>query len=83
MQKIEKFIFNFAEKFDNYFLKLLPSNYYSPKLHDAMKYSISVGGKRLRPLFLLEISSMLGVKKKNGLKGCSSHRVNPLLFISS
>ena len=82
MQKIEKFIYNFAEKFDNYFLKLLPSNYYSPKLHDAMEYSISVGGKRLRPLFLLEISRMLGVKK-NGLKSCSSHRVNPLLFISS
>ena len=72
MQKIEKFIYNFAEKFDNYFLKLLPNNYYSQKLHDAMEYSISVGGKRLRPLFLLEISRMLGVKKKMALRAAAA-----------
>ncbi len=72
MQKIEKFIFNFAKEFDDYFIKLLPKHNYSPKLHNAMKYSISVGGKRLRPLFLIEISKMLGVKKKMALRAAAA-----------
>ena len=51
MSSIEKFISKFATEFDDFFLKLLPKRKYSQKLHDAMKYSIKVGGKRLRPLF--------------------------------
>ena len=63
MSKIEKFISEFAIEFDDFFLKLLPKKKYSQKLHDAMKYSIKVGGKRLRPLFLIEISKIFNVKK--------------------
>ena len=63
MSSIEKFISKFAIEFDNFFLKLLPKKRYSQKLHDAMKYSIKVGGKRLRPLFLIEISKIFNVKK--------------------
>ena len=63
MSKIEKFISKFAIEFDDFFLKLLPKKKYSQKLHDAMKYSIKVGGKRLRPLFLIEISKIFNVKK--------------------
>ena len=63
MSKIEKFISKFATEFDDFFLKLLPKKKYSQKLHDAMKYSIKVGGKRLRPLFLVEISKIFNVKK--------------------
>ena len=63
MSRIEKFISKFAIEFDNFFLKLLPKKRYSQKLHDAMKYSIKVGGKRLRPLFLIEISKIFNVKK--------------------
>ena len=63
MSSIEKFISKFAIEFDNFFLKLLPKKKYSKKLHDAMKYSIKVGGKRLRPLFLIEISKIFNVKK--------------------
>ena len=63
MSRIEKFISKFAIEFDNFFLKLLPKKKYSQKLHDAMKYSIKVGGKRLRPLFLIEISKIFNVKK--------------------
>ena len=55
MSKIEKFISKFATEFDDFFLKLLPSKKFSMKLHNAMKYSIKVGGKRLRPLFIIEI----------------------------
>ena len=63
MSRIEKFISKFAIEFDYFFLKLLPTKKYSQKLHDAMKYSIKVGGKRLRPLFLIEISKIFNVKK--------------------
>ena len=63
MSRIEKFISKFAIEFDDFFLKLLPTKKYSQKLHDAMKYSIKVGGKRLRPLFLIEISKIFNVKK--------------------
>ena len=63
MSRIEKFISKFAIEFDDFFLKLLPKKKYSKKLHDAMKYSIKVGGKRLRPLFLIEISKIFNVKK--------------------
>ena len=63
MSSIEKFISKFATEFDDFFLKLLPKKKYSQKLHDAMKYSIKVGGKRLRPLFLIEISKIFNVKK--------------------
>ena len=63
MSRIEKFISKFAIEFDDFFLKLLPKKRYSQKLHDAMKYSIKVGGKRLRPLFLIEISKIFNVKK--------------------
>ena len=63
MSKIERFISKFALEFDDFFLKLLPKKKYSKKLHNAMKYSIKVGGKRLRPLFLIEISKIFNVKK--------------------
>ena len=63
MSRIEKFISKFAIEFDDFFLKLLPKKKYSQKLHDAMKYSIKVGGKRLRPLFLIEISKIFNVNK--------------------
>ena len=63
MSRIEKFISKFAIEFDYFFLKILPKKKYSQKLHDAMKYSIKVGGKRLRPLFLIEISKIFNVKK--------------------
>ena len=63
MSKIERFISKFAIEFDDFFLKLLPKKKYSEKLHNAMKYSIKVGGKRLRPLFLIEISKIFNVKK--------------------
>ena len=72
MKQIEKFISSFAKEFDHYFLDLIPTNNYSQQLHKAMKYSISVGGKRLRPLFLIEISKMLGVKKNRALRAAAA-----------
>ena len=72
MSRIEKFISKFAIEFDDFFLKLLPKKKYSQKLHDAMKYSIKVGGKRLRPLFLIEISKIFNVKKIMALRAAAA-----------
>ena len=72
MSKIENFISKFAIEFDDFFLKLLPKKKYSQKLHDAMKYSIKVGGKRLRPLFLIEISKIFNVNKIMALRAAAA-----------
>ena len=72
MSKIERLISKFAIEFDNFFLKLLPKKKYSKKLHDAMKYTIKVGGKRLRPLFLIEISKIFNVKKTMALRAAAA-----------
>ena len=72
MSKIENFISKFAIEFDDFFLKLLPKKKYSQKLHDAMKYSIKVGGKRLRPLFLIEISKIFNVKKTMAFRAAAA-----------
>ena len=72
MSSIEKFISKFAIEFDDFFLKLLPKKKYSQKLHDAMKYSIKVGGKRLRPLFLIEISKIFNVKKTMAFRAAAA-----------
>ncbi len=64
--KIEKILRNFSENFEKKIFSLLPKTlFFSNKLQDAMKYVLKVGGKRLRPLILNEISSVLGVKKEN------------------
>ena len=47
----------------NFFKTSSQRKIFPKKLHDAMKYSIKVGGKRLRPLFLIEISKIFNVKK--------------------
>ena len=72
MSSIEKFISKFAIEFDDFFLKLLPKKKYSQKLHDAMRYSIKVGGKRLRPLFLIEISKIFNVKKTMAFRAAAA-----------
>ncbi len=72
MIKTEKFISNFAKEFDEFFIKLLPKNKFSKKLHKAMSYSLSVGGKRLRPVFLVEISKILGVKYESALRSAAA-----------
>ncbi len=72
MLEIEKFISSFARKFDNFLLSLIPSKPYSPKLNEAMKYSIKVGGKRLRPIFLTEISKIFDVEEEKALRAAAA-----------
>ena len=52
MPKIESYIINFAKKFDSFFINLLPKDKFSKRLHSAMNYSLTVGGKDLDQFFL-------------------------------
>ena len=71
--QIENLISNFSEKFDKKLINLIPKKKISSKhLYNAMKYIIDVGGKRLRPIFLTEISNLLGVKRENSFRAAAS-----------
>ena len=62
----EKILKSFSKNFEKKLLSFLPQTlFFSNKLDLAMKYVVKVGGKRLRPLILNEISAVLGVKKEN------------------
>jgi len=63
---IEKLISVFSRDFEKTLISFLPKAlFFSDKLNKAMYYVVKVGGKRLRPLILSEISSILGIKKEN------------------
>ncbi len=68
MHNVEKFISNFASEFDSFLIKMIPTNKFSSKLYEAMIYTIKVGGKRLRPLFLIEIAKIYGVNLKSAMR---------------
>ena len=61
---VENYLRNFSHEFDNILKSHIPNPpVFSNKLHEAMMYVIQVGGKRLRPILLSEISKILGVKE--------------------
>ena len=65
-ENIEKVLRDFSTDFEKKLIGFLPKTlFFSDKLDKAMKYVVKVGGKRLRPIILNEISSILGVKKEN------------------
>ena len=65
-RNIETILSVFSTDFEKTLISFLPKAlFFSDKLDKAMKYVVKVGGKRLRPLILNEISSILGVKKEN------------------
>ena len=73
ISQIENLISNFSKKFDKKLINLIPKKQISSKhLYNAMKYIIDVGGKRLRPIFLTEISNLLGVKRENSFRAAAS-----------
>ena len=66
---IKFFLAEFSSKFDKHLQSFIPKKeFFSNRLYDAMNYVISVGGKRLRPIFLIEIANLLGVKKSYSLR---------------
>ena len=70
---IENLIFSYSRVFDKKLISLIPKNKISSKhLYNAMKYVIEVGGKRLRPILLTEISNLFGVKKENSFRAAAA-----------
>ena len=70
---IDNLISSFSKNFDKKLVDLIPKKKISSKhLYNAMKYIIDVGGKRLIPIFLTEISNLLGVKKENSFRTAAS-----------
>ena len=64
---------SFSQKFDKELVELIPSARNSSEhLYEAMNYVIEAGGKRLRPIFLTEISKLFGVKYENALRAAAS-----------
>ena len=49
-QRFEKSLTEYLDSFDHF-----------PKLDEAMKYSLTAGGKRLRPVLMMECAKMLGL----------------------
>ncbi|MAR64100.1 MAG: farnesyl-diphosphate synthase [Rickettsiales bacterium] len=69
----QKLLSSFSEEFDKGLIELIPSAKNTSKhLHKAMIYVIEVGGKRLRPIFLTEISKLLGVKSEHAFRAAAS-----------
>ena len=70
---IEKKISSFSLEFDKKIINLIPdSSHFSKRLFSAMKYVINVGGKRLRPLFLIEIAKMFKVNDVSSFRTAAS-----------
>ena len=70
---IENYIKRFSSEFDRKLIELIPkNNFFSNKLYDAMVYVITVGGKRLRPMFVTEISRILGVSQSKSFRAAAA-----------
>ncbi len=70
---IESYIKKFSKDFDKKLIRLIPkNNFFSNKLYNAIVYVVSVGGKRLRPMFVTEISKILGVSKSKSFRAAAA-----------
>ena len=61
MDTIRQFLETARCEIDKELDRLLPpSDLYPPKIHQAMRYSVMAGGKRLRPILCVEAGRLLG-----------------------
>ena len=69
MQNFTKYLNDNADIVSSEILNILDSSKnYSKNFLSAMKYVINVGGKRLRPIFVLEICKIFGVKYDHAMR---------------
>ena len=69
MQNLTKYLNDNADLVSSEILNILDSSKnYSKNFLSAMKYVINVGGKRLRPIFVLEICKIFGVKYDHAMR---------------
>ncbi|MCM8760449.1 MAG: polyprenyl synthetase family protein, partial [Candidatus Omnitrophica bacterium] len=61
----ERVLKRYRKTIEGYLHKILPSEDVEPKIiHRAMRYSVFLGGKRIRPLIVFVVGRMLGVEEK-------------------
>ncbi len=69
MQNFKKYLNESADKVSFEIISILDSSkHYSKSFLSAMKYVINVGGKRLRPILVLEICKIFGVKYNQAIR---------------
>ena len=66
--KLQTYINQRAKEFNLYAQTYLKKNKYPSLLWKAMNYGISNGGKRIRPLVIIEFSKILKLKKNNYMR---------------
>ena len=68
-----KYLLKFSNNFSKELIRNIPkTDVNTSKLYEAILYTIKVGGKRLRPLILMEISKILGVQEQFAKRVASS-----------
>ena len=66
------YLLNFSKNFTKELIKIIPtSNLNTSSLKKAILYTVKVGGKRLRPLIVMETSKILGVKNNSAIRVAS------------
>ena len=45
--------------------RLPPADAYPPKIHEAIRYTLMLGGKRLRPILTLTVGSLFGAREED------------------
>ena len=69
----DTYLLNFSKNFTEELINIIPtSDLNTSNLKKAIVYTIEVGGKRLRPLLVMETSKILGVKKDSAIRVASS-----------
>ena len=69
----DTYLLNFSKNFTKELINIIPtSGLNTSNLKKAIVYTIKVGGKRLRPLLVMETSKILGVKKDSAIRVASS-----------
>ena len=60
-ESIQQYLETASSQIDKELDRLLPTaDHFPPSIHQAMRYSVFAGGKRLRPILCLEAGRLLG-----------------------
>jgi geranylgeranyl diphosphate synthase type II len=66
MEDIQQYLESARVEIDEELDRLLPAaDHFPPSIHQAMRYSVLAGGKRLRPILCLEAGRLLGGDNKD------------------
>lgn len=69
---IENYISRFSKGFSEEFLNFFNNKSYISQLKEAIIYCLKVGGKRLRPLLVMEVCKLFDLEKKYSIRVAAS-----------